>query len=124
MLDRSQVFADVVLTMRDVVVKYTPYTLKDPDADKSGFRFTLVPKAKLWKGWNATMRGWENDLSRIVQALHDKRPEYAVLSVNVKDIDKTRGAPLSTTRTLLFEKIVAGISDLRADEKDASDDNE
>lgn len=112
MLSRQDVAADVGLTMRNVIVRWTPFTLLDPDADQSGFRFTLIPSEDLWNGWRADQRSWHNSLSMILQALHSLRPEYGTANITVGDVIATLDEPLSATRTLLIDKIMTGISEV------------
>ena len=108
----GDVAADVGMTIRHIIVQWTPYTLNHPSVDQNGFHFKLVPSAELWDGWRAEQRSWHVLLSKIVQSLHNLRPEYAALNVNVTDVTDTLDEPLALTRILLVEKIMTGIAEV------------
>lgn len=107
MLHREIVARDVGLVMRDVICHWTPFTRTDPDDDKAGFHFGLVPSADLWDGWHADFGNWDSLLRRIEHALHNKNDAYRVLNVTVQDATDTLSKRLNVTLTLLVDKIMA-----------------
>lgn len=115
MLHRQEIALDVGLAIRDVVVQWTPYTLNDPDDDETGFRFSLIPSAPRWDGWDAKRGSWHVLLARIDQLLGQRRPEYAPLTISVADIDDTLNESLSVTQILLTDKIMRSLNNLARD---------
>lgn len=108
MPSETEVVTIVAQVMRHQLICNTPYRDVDPDEDKRGFRWSLIPSKAEFDGWNANEQAWHTNLGDIATALAKARPSYPKLDFDIPFVKDTLDIEIEETMSKIVDLIREG----------------
>ena len=99
MLDRSQVYLDVAVSMKETVIHDTEFS-------SSTYKASIVPEKELTEGFGADLNFWGLVLKGVEVDLRRKNPIYDVFTATVKFAEDTISLTLTKTCSKITEVIM------------------